>query len=678
MLNRKMRRALAALGLLSALVPAAASAQVASQPASLTLNHANYTVVKDTDFTKMNSEADLTAAGFGVINGPPSAFWFSGANGVAMYAGGSTSLIGFEEANGSPTMGHPYGLYEITSKSAQSGQGVGVFDLLWPANNQWTPDPGANTGEIREFDLYESWDGTNTAEATFHYKDPTAPSYQNGSQIHSINGLTLTNFNTFQVDWEPQYTDYYVNNKWYFRDTTHPTRDAADGGTNMTFGAGLENETGPVGLYVLRTTYSAPNGGTAPPPAVTDALTLNAPQGAVTGSTTVLNVSANYSNFGSAVTVNLDAGTGNAQSLNLTTAGQSGGFNVTLPATLAAGSHTAQVVDGSNATSNTVTFTEAAPSGIVTSYTPAVVSPAANALYGGLITFSGTGADPSGSLLVQWQNYGAPTSGVPAKIKTDGTWTAAVTVDHVGTAGTLWIKSDSAPFAQVYTATPASAPAAVTTGTLSATAPTGIQTNQKFSLSVNYAYSTGTPTHYALQVDGGAVSAPVATTVSGGSFPVAVPAFTTGGNHTLVVSDPDNISVASAAVSVSVSAPATVTSRTLSLTAPGSVVGGQGWAMSLASAYSDGTSPQHINYIINGRSIGPISLGSGASPYTLSMGGFSAGQILSVVVQDADKPSVQSAPVSVKVVSSSSYNSTQMQSDITAAVSKFRAANPGL
>ena len=155
---------------------------------------------------------------------------FSFANGALTLTSSASegwSNTGFMQADFGASSGNGYGKYSVVA-SLDSGQGAGVNLVLWPANNSW---PG------QEIDLLETGSSRNTGTATVHWAG------SDGSDQYDYHNFSidLTQKNTFTVDWEPGSITYSVDGKQIFSTTSHVPTDAADGGTNESFGAQVVN-----------------------------------------------------------------------------------------------------------------------------------------------------------------------------------------------------------------------------------------------------------------------------------------------------------------------------------------------------------------------------------------------------------------------------------------------------
>ena len=168
-------------------------------------------------------------------------------------------------------------------------------------------------------------------------------------------------------------------------------------------------------------------GGTAPPTLPVNALSISVPQGNVAGTAVIIKGTDNYS-LGTQVVLMLD---GVSSTVTPTISGNS--FSVPTPAGVQSGTHTAQVVDGSKATSNTISFTVTAAA-----TAPPVSVPGSGSLTGTLpsplyigsqlVTGTGGVAGLQIERITQGSYNTCGLSGwVKASVNANGTWSATVT-----------------------------------------------------------------------------------------------------------------------------------------------------------------------------------------------------------------------------------------------------------
>jgi len=103
------------------------------------------------------------------------------------------------------TFSQEYGLFEIKAQ-LPSGQGLWPAFWLLPENGQWPP----------EIDVLESI-GNNSQFYTTIHANSLANGYENdGAQTVPNPG----GFNTYAVDWEPDYTTFYIDGKQVYQAAT--------------------------------------------------------------------------------------------------------------------------------------------------------------------------------------------------------------------------------------------------------------------------------------------------------------------------------------------------------------------------------------------------------------------------------------------------------------------------
>jgi len=225
-----------------------------------TLDLNDFTTVFNDDFTKdtsLNTSIWNNSWGSGIN------YWFSDSPQGLLIAGQSSNgyaPVGFMQSPSGTTAGEGYGLFQFTGNAAMAGQGAGICFVLWRADNQWLDSALPNT--YTELDILESWDGTQTGQATDHYYDPNV-SGNDGQTFHGVTGIDLTKSHTYSMLWQPGSLTYYVDGTELYQITgADVPKDAADGGCNYCMGAEVVNENGPVGLYIQDMSYSTLNSGT--------------------------------------------------------------------------------------------------------------------------------------------------------------------------------------------------------------------------------------------------------------------------------------------------------------------------------------------------------------------------------------------------------------------------------
>lgn len=366
---------------------------------------------------------------------------------------------------------------------------------------------------------------------------------------------------------------------------------------------------------------------------VADNMTLTAPTGLVSGQAGTLAGIASYS-LPSSVTLRVD---GAATTVAPTQNGQN--FTVPLPTTLTPGAHTFVVIDGTNATSNTVSSTVVA---VAIPVTGAVAAPAS--LLVGTDSFTAT---LSSSVTSAVADLRLTSAGTPALGDADNvtltagqaSQTISAPVSTPSVAYTMWLSLNGGPFVSQWSATSVSTSSNFS-GSLSLTVPSGMVAGQAATLPGVASYAT-LPATLSLVVDGGAGTSVTPTYGTSGNFTVPVPALTAG-SHTLEVMDPGNASVVSNTVTVTVAATFTDTL----VISPPTLTAGQAAIMSGTHNYAMGSSV--TLKIDNNSSVVPAVIGTNTFtvplPPTLAVGTHTiqvidgsnaASNILSVAVQPA-------------------------------------------
>jgi beta-glucanase (GH16 family) len=108
------------------------------------------------------------------------------------------------ELNTQGTFSQQYGLYE---EKAQIPSGQGLWPAFWmvPENGQWPP----------ELDVMESIGNSSQYYTTIH-----ATSLANGYESAEAAVPNPSGFNTYAMDWEPDYTTFYINGKEVYQEKT--------------------------------------------------------------------------------------------------------------------------------------------------------------------------------------------------------------------------------------------------------------------------------------------------------------------------------------------------------------------------------------------------------------------------------------------------------------------------
>ena len=108
------------------------------------------------------------------------------------------------ELNTQGTFSQEYGLYE---EKAQIPSGQGLWPAFWmvPENGQWPP----------ELDVMESIGNSSQYYTTIH-----ATSLANGYESAEAAVPNPSGYNTYAMDWEPDYTTFYINGKEVYQEKT--------------------------------------------------------------------------------------------------------------------------------------------------------------------------------------------------------------------------------------------------------------------------------------------------------------------------------------------------------------------------------------------------------------------------------------------------------------------------
>jgi hypothetical protein len=244
--------------------------------AMASLDSSAFTTVFDNNFAAGQS---LDSGTFPLAWGNSNDFSLSnGALTLTSRASEGWANTGFLQADTGASAGNGYGLYSVTC-SLNSGEGPGVAATLWPSNNAW-PGP--------ELDVLESLDSTrNTGYSTIHYADGNG---NNQYDARTFN-VDLTQTHTYSMDWEPGQITYYVDGEEIYNTTSHVPKDAADGGTNASFGAQIAGAgdnpvRSSVSVHLSDISYAAPNGGSNSTPAPAQNQTASTDTPAATTTTT--------------------------------------------------------------------------------------------------------------------------------------------------------------------------------------------------------------------------------------------------------------------------------------------------------------------------------------------------------------------------------------------------------
>jgi beta-glucanase (GH16 family) len=146
-----------------------------------------------------------------------------------------------------------FGLYSATLQIAK-GEGPGAYVCLWPATDQW-PGP--------ELDLIEKQSTLNTSGySTIHWKDPTTGTDQ--YEVHLFpSTIDVSQKHTYALDWEADHISLYIDRNLIYTTTQHVPQDAAHGGQNEAFGAGMQpwgtqNHDGSNIMHVYDMSYYSP------------------------------------------------------------------------------------------------------------------------------------------------------------------------------------------------------------------------------------------------------------------------------------------------------------------------------------------------------------------------------------------------------------------------------------
>ena len=149
--------------------------------------------------------------------------------------GGQITLGGYSgvmEWPGGSGAGHGYGQYYVTAKV--EGDQVGPAALLWPSNDQW---PGT------ELDFVEVL-SDGTAYGTAH-KDNNGYDWY---EAHMFWGLDESQPHTYGINWQADRVSFSVDGRdagtvWM------DTRDAAHGGSNVSFAVMNRNDNTSITVY---------------------------------------------------------------------------------------------------------------------------------------------------------------------------------------------------------------------------------------------------------------------------------------------------------------------------------------------------------------------------------------------------------------------------------------------
>ena len=109
------------------------------------------------------------------------------------------------ELNTQGTFSQEYGLYE---EKAQIPSGQGLWPAFWllPENGQWPP----------ELDVMESI-GNNSPS---YYTTIHSSSLSNGTRVAEDAVPNPGGYNTYAMDWEPDYTTFYIDGKEVYQAAT--------------------------------------------------------------------------------------------------------------------------------------------------------------------------------------------------------------------------------------------------------------------------------------------------------------------------------------------------------------------------------------------------------------------------------------------------------------------------
>ncbi|HYZ33139.1 MAG TPA: family 16 glycosylhydrolase [Crenalkalicoccus sp.] len=228
-------------------IPPASAAAAARTGGALDLSH--FHLVWDHDFSVNHSFAPELTRVWGSVSLDPSYATLSS------YATTGWPHAGMMQPPTGGTAGQGYGLYSITAK-IDKGEGPGAYACLWPATDQW-PGP--------ELDLVEKQSTSNTSGySTIHWKDPATGSDQ--YEVHLFpTTIDLSAKHTYALDWEADHIALYIDRQQIYSTTQHVPQDAAHGGQNECFGAGMQpwgtqNHDGSNIWHVYDMSYSSPIG----------------------------------------------------------------------------------------------------------------------------------------------------------------------------------------------------------------------------------------------------------------------------------------------------------------------------------------------------------------------------------------------------------------------------------
>ncbi len=184
----------------------------------------------------------------------------------------NVAQAGFMQSDNGAQAGSGYGVYTMTASFAsqggdggtQDGPGSGDYVALWPATNQWPGDTsGHSTTTGQEIDLWENYAGNQIG--TLHW----GTNGQNESQTNAISGVDPTKENTYTAVWEPvngvPTLTEYVNAggvgaaplQEVYSANNNVGPDAANGGSNESFGIGAESSEPDGGAGSVATVYAA-------------------------------------------------------------------------------------------------------------------------------------------------------------------------------------------------------------------------------------------------------------------------------------------------------------------------------------------------------------------------------------------------------------------------------------
>jgi beta-glucanase (GH16 family) len=145
-----------------------------------------------------------------------------------------------------------YGLYSVTLQ-INSGEGPGGYVCLWPATDRW-PGP--------ELDLVEKASTSNTSGySTIHWKGSGSSDQY---EVHLFpTSIDVSQKHTYAMDWEGDHISLYIDKTLIYTTTNHVPKDAAHGGQNEAFGAGMQpwgtqNPDGDNVMHVYDMSYYSP------------------------------------------------------------------------------------------------------------------------------------------------------------------------------------------------------------------------------------------------------------------------------------------------------------------------------------------------------------------------------------------------------------------------------------